>query len=169
MAEAGKAIGYQTTAGGDDVVANSYNSFVIGRTNDTIYSHTDINYYDGVSPWSYIEWYNDDPLFVIGNGSSAFGGVGRRNALTVLKDATTIIGWDTNVKSDASNPDTAFVRSVKIPRDNGFLFYVHGDAGGNGAWNVTSDLRLKQNVATIDHALDKVLKLRGVSFGVERP
>ena len=165
----GEAIGYQTTAAGYDVIANSYNSFVVGRTNDTIYNHTEINYYDNISPWSYIQWYDDDPLFVVGNGSSSFGGVGRRNALTILKDGTTIIGWDTSVKSEASNPDTAYVRSVKMHRDNGFLFYVHGEAGGTSSWNNLSDLRLKQNVKTIDGALDKVLKLRGVSFEWKDP
>lgn len=164
----GKAVGYQTTAAGESIVANAYKSFVFGRANDTIYNHTDISYYDNISPESYIGWYDDDPLFVIGNGWD-HPAVGKSNALTILKDATTIIGWDKTVKSDASNPDTAFVRSVKIPRDNLFLFYVHGKAGGPTAWSATSDLRLKQNVETIDGALDKVLKLRGVSFDWKNP
>lgn len=164
----GKALGYHTTAVGEGIVANVYKSFVFGRANDTCYSHSDINYYDNISPWSYIGWYDDDPLFVIGNGWD-HPAVGKRNALTVLKDATTIIGWDNTVKSDASNPDTAFVNSVKVPRDNGFLFYVHGKAGGPLNWVVSSDARLKQNIETIDGALDKVLKLRGVSFDWKNP
>ncbi|QQG39792.1 MAG: tail fiber domain-containing protein, partial [Candidatus Aenigmatarchaeota archaeon] len=39
-----------------------------------------------------------------------------------------------------------------------------GLCGGNRAWSVTSDARLKNNVITIDSALDKVQKLRGVRF-----
>jgi len=157
-----KAIGYRTTAAGESLVANALNSFVIGRANDTIYNHTDINYYDGVSPWSYIEWYNDDPLFVVGNGQY-HPAVGTKNALTVLKGGTTIVGWNTSVNNDA-DPRARFDLSVQAPYDAGYMFYVHGKAGGTGAWASTSDERLKKNINTIDGALDKVLKLRGVNF-----
>ncbi|MFH2138616.1 MAG: tail fiber domain-containing protein [Candidatus Omnitrophota bacterium] len=42
--------------------------------------------------------------------------------------------------------------------------YVNGTAGGTSAWQYPSDERLKQNIKTIDNALEKVLKLRGVNF-----
>ncbi len=41
---------------------------------------------------------------------------------------------------------------------------VNGDAGGTTAWSNDSDERLKKNVTTIENALEKVQKLRGVSF-----
>lgn len=43
-------------------------------------------------------------------------------------------------------------------------FFVNGDAGGTGAWNNDSDIRMKKNIETIPGALEKVLKLRGVNF-----
>ena len=39
-----------------------------------------------------------------------------------------------------------------------------GSAGGTTAWYNDSDKRLKKNIETIDSALDKVMKLRGVAF-----
>ncbi|OFX82273.1 MAG: hypothetical protein A2W99_09455 [Bacteroidetes bacterium GWF2_33_16] len=164
-----EAVGYNTTAAGEGVMAHSYRSIVLGRSNDTIYSHRDINYYDNTTPFSYIDWYEDDPLFVLGNGSS-HPLVGRRNALTILKDGTTVIGW-AGVPGDntITNPDTRYNASVKTKRDAGYKFYVHGKAGGNQAWASDSDGRLKKNIETIDGALDKVLKLRGVTFDWNDP
>ena len=43
-------------------------------------------------------------------------------------------------------------------------FYVNGDAGGTTPWYNDSDARLKTNVQTISNALEKVEKMRGVSF-----
>ena len=43
-------------------------------------------------------------------------------------------------------------------------FYVNGDAGGTSSWSSNSDKRLKKEINTIDNALAKVLKLRGVQF-----
>jgi len=43
-------------------------------------------------------------------------------------------------------------------------FYVNGSAGGDYAWYNDSDGRLKKNIRTIDGALEKVLKLRGVTY-----
>ena len=48
--------------------------------------------------------------------------------------------------------------------NNDLNFYVNGSAGGSNSWNTTSDGRLKKDVQTLDGALDKVLKLRGVSY-----
>lgn len=41
---------------------------------------------------------------------------------------------------------------------------VNGEAGGKSAWFNDSDALLKKNISTITDALDKVMKLRGVSF-----
>jgi len=42
--------------------------------------------------------------------------------------------------------------------------FVNGDAGGTTGWFNDSDARLKKNVVTIDRALSKVDKLRGIQF-----
>ena len=47
---------------------------------------------------------------------------------------------------------------------NSYALYANGNAGGSSAWDNTSDGRLKKDVQTLTGALDKVLKLRGVSF-----
>ena len=47
---------------------------------------------------------------------------------------------------------------------NNRKLFVYGDAGGTSAWYNDSDKRLKKNIKTIDSALDKVMKLRGVTF-----
>jgi len=42
--------------------------------------------------------------------------------------------------------------------------WVNGDAGGTTAWYNDSDFRLKKDVQTIDNAIEKVQKLRGIYF-----
>lgn len=66
-----KATGRYATALGAFATARSYNSFVVGRFNDTIItSNTE-------------SWVDSDPLFIIGNGSAHDT---RKNAMTVLKN-----------------------------------------------------------------------------------
>ena len=58
---------------------------------------------------------------------------------------------------------------VTIPN---FRLYVNGTAAktaGGAAWTVVSDSRLKKNVAPLSGALDKMLKLRGVTFEWKEP
>lgn len=52
---------------------------------------------------------------------------------------------------------------------NNRLFYVNGTAGGDYAWYNDSDERLKENIVTVDDALDKVLNLRGVYYEWKDP
>lgn len=47
---------------------------------------------------------------------------------------------------------------------NNRTFFVNGTAGGTSAWYNDSDRRLKHNIITISDALQKVLRLRGVTF-----
>lgn len=46
----------------------------------------------------------------------------------------------------------------------GLKFTVNGTAGGTQCWANASDERLKKNVATIENAIGKIVKLRPVSF-----
>ncbi|CAN2044185.1 hypothetical protein GMMP1_120026 [Candidatus Magnetomoraceae bacterium gMMP-1] len=43
-------------------------------------------------------------------------------------------------------------------------FDVNGTAGGNSSWSSSSDERLKKNITTIENALEKVQKMRGIEF-----
>ena len=43
-------------------------------------------------------------------------------------------------------------------------FYVNGNAGGTTSWLSDSDIRLKKDIITIENALIRVEKLRGVQF-----
>ncbi|NMB70532.1 MAG: hypothetical protein GYA22_00075, partial [Bacteroidales bacterium] len=45
-----------------------------------------------------------------------------------------------------------------------YTFYVNGTAGGKDSWNSLSDYRLKKDIRTITGALNKVKRLRGVTF-----
>lgn len=45
-----------------------------------------------------------------------------------------------------------------------YMLHVNGDAAGTSAWQTTSDRRYKKDIATLPHALDSILKIRGVSF-----
>lgn len=57
--------------------------------------------------------------------------------------------------------ETAATNPVKVEfRDDGTVFKA---AGGSG-WDVISDARFKNVIAPIDHALDRLLQLRGVRF-----
>jgi hypothetical protein len=51
------------------------------------------------------------------------------------------------------------------------LLEVNGSAAkpGGGSWAVSSDARLKHDVRTLDHALDTLLALRGVTFEYNDP
>ncbi|HQO09631.1 MAG TPA: tail fiber domain-containing protein [Clostridiales bacterium] len=52
---------------------------------------------------------------------------------------------------------------------NSRKFFVNGSAGGTTAWYNDSDERFKKNILTIDGALDKVMKLRGVTYEWKDP
>ena len=45
-----------------------------------------------------------------------------------------------------------------------YNLHVSGTAGGESSWQISSDERLKKEIAPISSALEKILSLRGVSF-----
>ena len=47
---------------------------------------------------------------------------------------------------------------------NNRTFFSNGQAGGTTSWYNDSDRRLKKNISTIENALEKVNKLRGVNY-----
>ncbi len=73
---------------------------------------------------------------------------------------------DTNrplIWGDFSN-DRLVINGRGGDNNNDRTFFVNGDADGTGPWFNDSDLRLKEDILTIEGALDKVQRLRGVTF-----
>ncbi|MFN0205903.1 MAG: tail fiber domain-containing protein [Planctomycetota bacterium] len=88
-----------------------------------------------------------DPIFEIGIGT---GNGTRNNAMTVLKNG--------NVGIATTTP--------------GFTLEVNGTAhraDNSPSWTVTSDARLKKNIHTLEHSLETLLSLHGVSFEYKDP
>lgn len=105
-----------------------------------------------------------DGVTVSGNESGFFGAA---NSATVSGHRAYLLGMD-NAGDYVTTQDNSFSimgGNVGIltttPSRN---FFVNGSAGGTGAWIIDSDKRLKENIETIDGALDKILSLRGVYF-----
>gem|GEM_PF-477761 len=121
------ATGLQTTASGDaaftagdSTIAQAYNSFVIGRHNEITGSAN--------------AWVPTDPLFVIGNGSSA---ISLANAVTVLKNGNMGLGISApaeKLEIDGTAEMTGF-RLTTTPT-NGYVLTC--DAAGNGSWQPAS-------------------------------
>ena len=62
------------------------------------------------------------------------------------------------------SPRMVVVDGTSGDNPNSYSFYVNGTAGGDYSWNSLSDKRLKKNIKTVDEALNKVMKLRGVTY-----
>ena len=75
--------------------------------------------------------------------------------------------------ANASSGKTAYAVYGSVPSANtntaSYAVYANGMAGGLKTWSSSSDSRLKKDVQPLTGALDKVLKLRGVSFYWKNP
>jgi hypothetical protein len=152
------AAGYASRAGGEFSMAlgrytnaASENSFVIGRYN--------------VSTGTSSEWIDNEPLFQIGNGSSA---AETHDAFRVLKNGGTYVNstnaysglWVVNTNT-ADNPNTAYGLGIMsgIQRNKAGLIYYSGyfySAGGtlgtyNGLW---ADLRTGSSIDVAEYFYD---------------
>jgi len=143
----GVATASESFAMGDSTESQGENSFVIGSDaiaysyGETVFGFNNETY----TPNSTTTANASDYLFVIGNGN--VGGLpSNHNAFTMLKDGKTGLSG--------------------IPTTN--ILEVNGDASKTtaGSWLANSDGRLKTNIETIseEKALDKILKLRGVTY-----
>jgi hypothetical protein len=63
-----------------------------------------------------------------------------------------------------NSPRRLVVAGNESDNPNGRTFYVNGSAGGDYPWYNDSDERLKKNIRTIEGGLEKVMKLRGVTY-----
>ncbi len=62
------------------------------------------------------------------------------------------------------SPRMVVIDGTVSDNPSNYSFYVNGTAGGDYSWNNLSDKRLKKNIETINDALSKLMKLRGVNF-----
>jgi hypothetical protein len=165
--------GYFSTALGYNTTAQCYASMVLGRYN--------IN--AGLSD----EWNFWDPVFVIGNGSSADT---RSNAMTVYKNGIADFGWFINLNktstgdalkvSDAQaiwydgtyfswgygGTYNVFARKVSVgttSNPGSYSLYVSGDAYSTGSWG-GSDIRWKKNLIPLQNVLPELQNLQGVRY-----
>ena len=135
--------GEQSMALGANLTARSYGSVVVGA-----YNYDDSNY-------STFSWVATEPIFVVGNGT--YGSPS--NALTVLKNGNTGVGTQSPTQKLDVNGNVR-IRSI----GSGAYAGVLNRTADGTLTTSTSDVRLKEDIATLDNSLSKVLKLRGVSF-----
>ncbi len=114
MGEFTTASANYSTSMGRYTTAQSYMSVVMGRYNVILG--------DGTA------WVTDDPLFIIGNGSSD---ANRSNALTVLKNANTTIGGSLTINANGTDA------SITFPTDRGSSGQVLSSDGSGGIGWVT--------------------------------
>ena len=143
------AMGASTNASGNvssvmglSTTAQAYGSLVIGR----------YNIIEGTTT----TWTVTEPVFVIGNGTSSGS---RANAFTVLKNGNTAIGHNAPTQMLDVNGNARF-RSVATLASATTLYVTADGTLTTGA----SDVRLKENITTLENGLSKVLQLRGVNF-----
>jgi hypothetical protein len=53
--------------------------------------------------------------------------------------------------------------SIGTANNNNKKFYVNGSSGGTSSWS-SSDFRYKKDIVPIDNALNKLIKLKGVTY-----
>lgn len=168
-----KVTGDFASAFGQELSARTYNSFVIGRYNDSLSSTSN-------SSWNIL-----DPIFIVGNGTS---NVSRSNAMVVLKNGNVgignnfpgsllTVGTNTGARIHVGSVEgiedfgasTLACTGSFVPISNNF--YSLGSStqlwttvyASNGTIN-TSDIREKKNIRSLPYGLDALLKLNPVSF-----
>jgi hypothetical protein len=144
MGELTIASGSHASSMGYMTKANSSYSLVIGFSNDTTCSGT-----------GRYAWTSTDPIFIIGNGTYT----SRSNAFTVLKNGNTGIG---NISPTQMLDVNGNARFRSIGSDT---YYAGLAITNNGTLTTsTSDISMKKDIVTINHALQKVLEMNGVYF-----
>jgi hypothetical protein len=130
------ALGRSSTAMGIVTKANTYGMVAVGSYNDTTKYHgTD----------SYIFWYDDDPLFVVGKGSSG----GRSNAMTILKNGRMGL-------QSVTNPTYA----LELPNNSTIGI---GQARAYN-WATYSDGRFKSNLSPLPYGLEDIMQLSPMAY-----
>ncbi|MDD2823554.1 MAG: MerR family transcriptional regulator [Candidatus Daviesbacteria bacterium] len=163
----------QTEATGNDTT--SALTSALGAANLTLNAQgtglVRVNYSDPADPTNFPNLAGSGGLVVYDGSNTAIFSVGSTGAITatggltfsgVTTDITTVSNQDLIISPNGTGKVGI---GTTAP---GYLLQV-GNAGDGSearanAWNSLSDSRLKENVASISGALDKVLALNGVSF-----
>ena len=157
MGTVSKSNSNQSLSGGLGIVNNSYGSVMFGIYNDSL------NLNLAAKAPSKIDFVPEDPLFVVGNGTKD---AARSNAITLFKNGK--MGLSTTAPTEILDVNgSARFRNV-LTDNNNTVFLTIETTGAIGTIKKTtigaSDIRLKQNINTLDNALEKVMRLRGVSY-----
>jgi hypothetical protein len=93
-------------------------------------------------------------LQVYGNIQFATGGI------------TKIVeSWGLNLQGDTTHPVKVNSAALLLGTSSNSSWTAgQGYKSGGGSWADSSDVRLKENIKTVENALDKITKIRGVTF-----
>ena len=118
---------------------------------------------------------NSDIEFVVSSNNPS-----NRAADVLLQPFGANFGFDISV--DGTSTSNMSFCICQTPDGSGYTQFLGLDASGNlaihggtatkpggGAWSAPSDIRLKRDVQPLDHVLDKLLQLRGVTFEYANP
>ena len=109
-----------------------------------------------------------------------FGAAGSRHHLISNRDFV-LNAFDTDAavngtaliifRRDTAKFDESGFANLAIMSDNGdfAIFGSNATKPGGGSWTVASDERLKKNMRPIDHALESLLDLHGITFEYKDP
>jgi hypothetical protein len=108
-----------------------------------------------------------ETMRIKGNGRVGIGNLNPSAKLEVETEGATAVRADCNLNNGTgifavANGPSAF--GVHGFSNGGFAVYANGRAGGSTGWQVSSDVRYKEHIATIEKPLDTILNLRGVTF-----
>jgi len=137
------ALGFASTAIGLDARATGMNASAFGR--DTLSQAFESRVFGqfNIASGTLNTWIDTESILIVGNGTSDLA---RSNALTILKNGTTIIAGD--------NPEGYILR----------IFGGDAAVDAVSSWAVASDRRLKKDIVNIENVLDELLNLRAVKY-----
>jgi hypothetical protein len=176
-----RASGVASTSIGRNTIAKGFASTVIGQYNDSILTSNQTN----ISSVT--------PLFIIGNGDAntdrtnamvvlknGYVGLGSNaptenlvindpvNPTLELQSAGIEKGFfqlsGNNVRLGTYSTNSLGNLTVRLDGADRFIIFPSGNATLTGTLTQNSDARLKQNIQTITHALDKVKLLKGRAY-----
>ena len=80
--------------------------------------------------------------------------------------ARIVESWGINLYGDTTHPVKVNSAALVLGTPTGGSSWTVGQGykSGGGSWADSSDVRLKENIKTVENALDKITKLRGVTF-----
>lgn len=131
--------------------------FFIGTTNTVLAGDLMNGVGNAAFPWAvngYSSFNGSATYGQITGGTTAFGGVQGEYYGTNLSGAG-VRGISSNQSIGVSGQEITY---------NGWAVRADGDIGTTGGYFILSDGRLKKDIAPIEKALDKILKMEGVSY-----